>query len=70
MENMEIKKIYSLHIYRTEKHKWTTKAPRRGCYFTFQKSGSYKHILKDNVGLSIMCYKNQKTSPKDKKEYK
>ena len=43
----EIKKIYSLHIYRTEKHKWTTKAPRRGCYFTFQKSGSYKHILKD-----------------------
>lgn len=47
MENMEIKKIYSLHIYRAEKHKWTTKAPRRGCYFTFQKSGSYKHILKD-----------------------
>ena len=23
-----------------------------------------------NVGLSMMCYKNQKTSPKDKKEYK
>ena len=22
------------------------------------------------VGLSMMCYKNQKTSPKDKKEYK
>ena len=23
-----------------------------------------------HVGLSMMCYKNQKTSPKDKKEYK
>ena len=26
--------------------------------------------LKFFVGLSMMCYKNQKTSPKDKKEYK
>ena len=24
----------------------------------------------NGVGLSMMCYKNQKTSPKDKKEYK
>ena len=24
----------------------------------------------NDVGLSMMCYKNQKTSPKDKKEYK
>ena len=24
----------------------------------------------NRVGLSMMCYKNQKTSPKDKKEYK
>lgn len=47
MENMKIEKIYSLHIYHTEKSKWTTKAPRKGCYFTFQIGGSYKHILKN-----------------------
>lgn len=45
MENLEIKKIYSLHIYTTEKHKWTSKAPRQGCYFSYQMSGTYKHIL-------------------------
>ena len=27
-------------------------------------------FLNLTVGLSMMCYKNQKTSPKDKKEYK
>ncbi len=31
---------------------------------------SVQSIVRENVGLSMMCYKNQKTSPKDKKEYK
>ena len=31
----------------------------------FAGKGHFQH-----VGLSMMCYKNQKTSPKDKKEYK
>lgn len=46
MENLEIKKIYSLHIFTAEKHSWNVKAPRQGCYFTYQKSGTYKHIFK------------------------
>lgn len=45
MGNMEIKKIYSLHIYTTQKQRWTAKAPRNGCYFSYQRSGFYKHIL-------------------------
>ena len=31
---------------------------------------NFFEILSFRVGLSMMCYKNQKTSPKDKKEYK
>ena len=39
----------------------------------FSKKFSYKNLIRtilQAVGLSMMCYKNQKTSPKDKKEYK
>ena len=32
----------------------------------FSSNNKHFHI----VGLSMMCYKNQKTSPLDKKEYK
>lgn len=45
MENLEIKEICSLHIYTTQKQRWTAKAPRNGCYFSYQRSGFYKHIL-------------------------
>ncbi|GEM_PF-3278638 len=47
MENFEIKKIYSLHIYAAEKQRWSANSPRQGCYFSYQISGKYKHIFKN-----------------------
>lgn len=47
MKNLIIKSIHSLHIYRNNAPRWTSKAPRRSCYLSYQKEGSYRHIIGD-----------------------
>lgn len=45
MEDIHLRAIHSIHIYRADRTEWVSRAPRKACYLAYQRTGCYIHTV-------------------------